>query len=331
MAILANQKVLTLDYWKRAEHLKKGDVVFDKDGNPAQVTLVQPYTPKECYEVLFNDYLTLAGDEKMGFIAENRNDRIKESKYKQKLKTNRPLRNKKIKDLLEEPLHNTEHHYFEYSVRTTPPISLPAQLLPVPPFVFGFWFINRKRGGYMVAPLGTADMIYEQFMDAGYAIKETNGTSSKRRRFITTPSIRDQLAPFVPYKIPGNYMMAAPDQRIELLRGILHAKKSCYNKATDNFRFTVKDATIAKQIQWLVESLGHKTALTYNPIIKSYIVTFKSKLKLMTDQDSKPLKWAYGRRYIRKITKIDPAPCVHIETNGANGTMLVGEGFIACH
>ena len=32
MAILANQKVLTLDYWKLANKIKVGDVLFDKDG-----------------------------------------------------------------------------------------------------------------------------------------------------------------------------------------------------------------------------------------------------------------------------------------------------------
>ena len=32
MAILATQKILTLDYWKRAHDLKAGDYVFDKDG-----------------------------------------------------------------------------------------------------------------------------------------------------------------------------------------------------------------------------------------------------------------------------------------------------------
>ena len=34
--------------------------------------------------------------------------------------------------------------------------------------------------------------------------------------------------------------------------------------------------------------------------------------------------------FIKEILEIQPQSCVHIETDGEDGTILVGEGFIAC-
>ena len=72
MAILANQKVLTLDYWKAARNLQPGDYVFDKDGKIVQIKLVQEYRAQQCYEVMFNDYLSVAGDQHLGFLVEKK-------------------------------------------------------------------------------------------------------------------------------------------------------------------------------------------------------------------------------------------------------------------
>jgi hypothetical protein len=43
MAILATEKVLTLDYWKPAEKIQVGDYVFNQTGDLVKVTLVQKY------------------------------------------------------------------------------------------------------------------------------------------------------------------------------------------------------------------------------------------------------------------------------------------------
>ena len=63
MAILATERVLTLDYWKFAYDLVEGDVVFDRLGQPATIKLIQQYRAQSCYEVQLIDGLTVAGDE----------------------------------------------------------------------------------------------------------------------------------------------------------------------------------------------------------------------------------------------------------------------------
>lgn len=330
MAIQANEQILTLDYWKRADEVLEGDIVFDMEGNPAKVTLVQKYTPPKCYEVIFNDWLSVSGDDKLGFIAEDYFDRHKERKYKGRFPFTRPLRNISVQKLLDEPIYNPRFKYFIYSVRTTPPLQLPHQDLPIPPFVFGFWFINRKVNQRMIAPAGLGDIVHTAFKDAGYKLKMRDNKPNGRQVFETTPKIETQLAPNIPTRIPARYLMASAEQRIELLRGILHAKRGSYNPRKDTFRFSNLNLQIIKQIQWLVESLGHKTTLYTHDVFKHHSITFKSKLPLVQNQRSKPLKFVYGRRQIRKVVEKDPYPCVHIETDGKNGTLAVGEGFISC-
>ena len=43
MAILATEKVLTHNYWKPAYKIEVGDYLFDHNGKPTKVTLVQQY------------------------------------------------------------------------------------------------------------------------------------------------------------------------------------------------------------------------------------------------------------------------------------------------
>jgi hypothetical protein len=50
----------------------------------------------------------------------------------------------------------------------------------------------------------------------------------------------------------------------------------------------------------------------------------------MEEQTPKPIKVRQNWRLISKIEEITPQACVHIETDGEDGTMLVEEGFIAC-
>ena len=72
MAVLANEKVLTLDYWKPAYKLQVGDYVFDRNGQIVQVKLVQQYRSSSCYEVIFHDHLRISGDDKLGFMLETK-------------------------------------------------------------------------------------------------------------------------------------------------------------------------------------------------------------------------------------------------------------------
>ena len=86
-----------------------------------------------------------------------------------------------------------------------------------------------------------------------------------------------------------------------------------------------------KQVQYLAESLGCKTSLTYREDYAEYTLFIKTRLKLMESQTPKPIKVRQAARLIMDVYEIEPQGCVHIETDGPDGSFLVGEGFIACH
>jgi len=321
MAIVANQKVLTLDLWKLASEIKPGDYLFNSDGKLVQVKSTHPYVADECYEVEFDDHVTIQGDVHLAFMLENSKYRKRLDEYKGVLKFRRPLKRYSVLEIPESGEN--------LSIPTTKPLQFPNQPLPIPPFLFGFWLINRRANKTMVPPTGYSEFIHEKFRDAGYKITTHRLRENGEREFKCHPSIESQLAPFVPRKIPSNYLYSAPDQRIELLSGIIHAKPRQYNKKYDEFAFTTKNQTIHGQVRFLIESLGSKTFTIELKCNKSLKMNFKTRIKLIDVQTPKPLKVHYGRRYIPEIKQIKPQSCVHIEIDDANNTFLVGEGFIS--
>lgn len=329
MAITANTKILTLDYWKPASQLEVGDWVFDRNGKPVQITLIQQYQGIECYEVEFNDYLTITGDSKLALPTENPKYRNRLHTYKGRFKFRRPLRQLTTEQLLNTPLLDRRNRK-TLSVPTAHPLQLPHKDLPVPPFLFGFWYFARKATGYMAPARGTAEFVCEKFHDHGYQTTKHEILNTGEHAFSTIPNIERQLIPNIPKTIPNNYLLASPEQRQELLSGIMCSKQRQYNKRSDRFQFTSVVYDTVRRVQLLAESLGCRTKLDNDICNNNYRVQFKTKLPLIPQQASPPVKVHYGRRYITKINPIPSQMCVHFETSGEDNTILAGEGFIPC-
>ena len=329
MAILATEKVLTLDYWKRAGNLVEGDYVFDRNGKIVRVKLVQNYQATECYKITFSDWLTIQGDGALKLPLENQKYRNRLDSYKGVKRFRRPLKPTSVEDLLSLPL-KSKRNRLVYSVPTTQPLELPHQLLPIPPFIMGFWFFARKTNGKLSAARGMQDYVEQQFKDFGYKTKFGRKQKTGCRDFSVSPSIESQLVPNIPTKISNNYLLGSPEQRIELLRGIFCTKSRVYSQKKDRFQFSSKQLNLISQIQFLVESLGIKTSQNFENTFKHYTLFFKSRIKLIENQNSPPIKVHQSRRYVCSIDPIQPQSCVYIETTGEDNTILVGEGFISC-
>ncbi len=329
MAITATTKILTLDYWKPASQLEVGDYVFDRKGRLVQVTMAQQYQGTACYEVTFNDYLTINGDSRLTLPTENFKYRNRLQTYKGKLQFRRPLRPLDTQTLLTTPLLDKRNRK-TISVPTANPLELPHKDLPVPPFLFGFWFFARRSTGKMGPARNTEEYVHEKFRDHGYRVQTKETLNTGERAFKVSPTIVSQLIPNIPKIIPNNYLLASTEQRIDLLSGIVCAKNRQYSKREDKFRVTSTHYDTARRIQLLVESLGCRSSLEHDEVYNYYTVKFKCRVKIHPEQDSPPPKIHYGRRYVSKISPIPAQLCVHIETNGEDGTILAGEGFIPC-
>lgn len=323
MAILATEKVLTLDYWKMAGDIREGDFLFNRFGKPVKVKLVQQSRALHCYEAQFADGLTIAGDAHLKLPIESENYRKQVRKYKGVFKFKRQPEPIALATLLETPLTGRENRK-EFSVPTAGALQFPHIDLPVPPFIFGFWFFNRRSTGRLLPPPEFRDVVQEKLRDQGYL------PTSKRKDFTTKPTILAHLKPNVPHRIPNNYLLSSATQRIELLQGILHSKTRQYNKQTNVFRFTHRKKELVSQVQYLAESLGARTVIDHDVYKNYYTVFIKTRLQLTHEQTPRPIKVRQEWRLVADVYEIQPQGCVHIETDNPDTGFLVGEGFIPC-
>jgi hypothetical protein len=270
----------------------------------------------------------MAGDNKLGFLVETPKYRKRTYEYKHVQPFRRPLKLFRAEGLdLLELTDNRNRHIF--SVPTAKPLTLPHQDLPVPPFIFGFWFFNQRAHGKLAAPPNTSEFVHEKFRDYGYKVQLGRLINTGEHEFDTVPSVRSQLIPNPPTKIPENYLLASAEQRTELLSGILYAKSRQYSKSNDKFRITSYHYGTILQLQGLVESLGHRSTVIYDDTYRYYTIYFKSRTKLTQEQNSPKVRVHQARRYVTDVSSIPAQMCVHIETTAPDNTILVGEGFIA--
>lgn len=329
MAIIANEKVLTLDYWKRADKVVVGDYVFDRKGQPVKVKSIQHFHSEKCYWIQLNDFMGLSVNESNQFQLETPKYRLRCIEYKGKLKFRRPLVTLSVADLLEKPLkYGKNLNYF--SIPTCDPLQFPHQDLPVPPFVFGYWYWNKTKFNSFSVKKENREFVLKKFKESGYEVIKTRDYVNEALYFKVSPSIESQLAPFIPNEIPNNYLLASHEQRIELLSGIASSRYNYYKEKEDHFKIGSTVWPEIRKLQSLVESIGCKTALFHKKYINTYVLRFKSRYKLCEHQNSPPIRVHQTRRYITEIKQIEPQQCVHIETDGPDGSFLVGEGFIAC-
>jgi len=182
MAITSTQKVLTLDYWKIAQDIKPGDIVFNRLGKKVRVKLVQILDKRPCFRATFLDGTSVAGDKDLKFPIETPKYRNRIVTYKGVQKFRRPLLPKAISELTAEPLVN-KNNRLKFSVPTTAPLELPYKDLPVPPFLFGFWFFTRRRDGTIKIPSVYMDLITEKLKEQQRIELLSGIMHSKPRRY----------------------------------------------------------------------------------------------------------------------------------------------------
>jgi hypothetical protein len=322
MAITQNQKVLTLDYWKLAGQLKAGDYVFDRNGELVKVKLVHPYFANNCYEVTFNDSLSVQGDSHLCLPIETQKYRHRVCTYKGRHPFRRPLKYFKASEILTMPLVNHRNRK-TLSCPITKPLQFPTQPnLYIPPFLLGYWFFNHSKLNNLSFAKDNIEFLSEKFRDYGYKIIKNRMHQNGRLSFRTEPPIDPKID-----AIPANYLLASEEQRLELLSGMLYAKKNPYLEKSDHFELFAPNARICGQICFLLESLSIKLSITKTN--GYYRINFTSHAKLLEKQTPRKLKVQYGRRYIVSIKPIEPQMCVHVETESEDSTMLVGEGFLS--
>lgn len=326
MTIAANTPILTSNGWLPAKLIQAGDYVFGQNGMPKEVISVQLFEKGPTYEVAFDDGLTLCGSENMTLhiqTAGTRSILTKGQNASEKLI--------QVSKIIETGVKRYRaKDGYEYSVPTAMPIRLPERNLPVPPFIAGLWFGKRPNCFNVAVPSEYYNETLRRLRKYGYVGKKVLKVGN---------NIQIELRPNVQHSfltkysekqdsLPDEYMLGSVDQRIQLLQGLFYNKFRSYNPKRGMYRYSSSNFKLIKTIQYVVESLGVRSILAERPSGARFRLYFRTDLPIMDFEVKKHGLSRFKKRFIRKITEIEPSERVYIE---ANGPILVGEGFIpAC-
>lgn len=322
MAIAADTLIPTANGWVKAADLVESDMVFDHLGRPTKIKTIQHFLSKDCYEVEFEDGLTVTGDKNLTLPCQDIiwRDHLSAYKSRKAIKKRRPFSRPLVPIQPTEDLPLMRGPKKIYSVPNCMPVQYPYKDLPVPPYIFAVWFATMTSTGrhwLRERPLNKMQIIFRGYGHTIKTRKHKNGLTL----FDIRPSIRDSFlfaGASIPTNIPFSYIDGSVEQRIELFHGFFDAGLIKNYKRSNLYVAKEANYGLIRKIQALVESLGLKTVLHTPSNSSSY--TLKFRMNGNFDE-------LYGthRRFIVKITKIAPKQCIHIET-GTN--FLVGEGYI---
>ena len=216
---------------------------------------------------------------------------------------------------------------YKYSVPTTKPVQLPEKDLPVPPFIVGVWFSKPRSSSALFVRQEQLNDITKQFRKYGYAIRRAKRIED--RLYLTIrPSIDMSFLTKYSEKwttIPDEYLLGSVEQRLELLRGLVYHRPNCFREKDNVYQYFSHEYAFLKRVQGVVESLGIRAIMLDRPSGVRYRLFFKTDLPLGPEITKPKGIVRFKRRFIRKITEIEPSERVYIE---ANGPFLAGEGFI---
>jgi hypothetical protein len=236
-----------------------------------------------------------------------------------------------MEDLFENGLPRSSTNRLDYSMPTCGPLEFPTQDLPVPPYLFGIWFRKTSyKGNYWVYH-DNLEFFKSKLQDSGYEMILKEDRSKKDKALYSiSPTVESHLIPNIPTTIPYNYLYASVEQRLDLLSGLVMGKPLQFSKDRSMIYISLTSYLEFRKVQMLAESLGCKTSFKIDPMTKVYRLKFKINYKIHPQQDEPKRKIHQARRYPNTIEEVEPRMCVHIETDSADGSYLVAEGFLTC-
>jgi hypothetical protein len=294
--------------------LSVGDEVFGSDGLPYPIVGMSPVTERECYEITFDDGVTVECDD-------------------QHLWTMRDGSIKQVTDL-----------QVKDQIPMAEPVQYPEADLPIDPYVFGIWLADGKHtSGEITKP---DEFIWDEIKRRGYEIGDNYSAENGKCRAHTVKGIRghlNDLGVLGDKHIPDLYLEASIDQRIDLLRGIMDGDGYANPKRKQAVLSTTKPK-FALSVGQLVRSLGLRVNLAaanghgFGKDVEFYPVSFRP---FRFNPFLLPRKASIFKGYLspgeskrRQIEKIERKPIkqtVCISVASPDHTFLCTRDYIVTH
>ena len=364
-----NGKALALDTpiptpngWTTMGEIQVGDQVFDEFGLPCNVTYTSPVQlNRNCYKVKFSDGSEIIADEEHLWYTETKNTGlIKKGRPKHKWNLSYEEKIKTTKQIAE-TLYSGGSKGGKQENNHKIPVSGSIKTrfnpdLVIPPYTLGVWLGDgySSSANFIISPKDKdildgviADgfqLTEKRYQEGSYTYRIHSGEKKNVPFYRFVGRLR--TLKLVDNKhIPKEYLRASPEQRFELLRGLMDTDGTCEKHGQCSFTTTTHQLSL--DFYELVCSLGFKAtirtrqpklqdrkcALAYTICFFAYKDTPVFKLKRKFERQ-KPKPSQKTRLLYRHIVSVEPVPSVPvrcIEVDSEKHLYLAGRSFIPTH
>jgi Homing endonuclease len=332
--------------------LKKGDKLFDENGEICSVTMLHPINlSPESYLVIFDDGTKVEACADHQWLTYTRSNRVYGS----------PPTVKTTKEILDTlKFKNGKSPGSNHSIPCCKPINYPVQDLLIDPYVLGCWLGDgTTRDGSIEC---ADDEILDNIVKSGYSVHLSEGSvgDSKSCRYRIGDLVKNELTKqkswigLLRYQlkqlnlegdkhIPDEYLYSSYDQRLALLQGLMDTDGCCLKGGLSEI--CTKYSSLAQQITELVRSLGIKCnvkkneawlydkrcADRYRITFTTQLPVFKMKRKLGNIRLDKQQLNRTKHRYIVDVQRIESKPMRCITVDSPSHLFLITRSFIATH
>ena len=290
------QEVITPNGLKKIGSLKVGDYVYSVDGKPTKITAIYPQGEKDVYEITLRDGRNVqCGLNHLWSI------------FDIKSKNQNTLKTILLKDILDKyeftsKIGNKSYKSYRYLLPSTEPVKWEnIENLPIDPYVLGVCIGDGSINKQIRISSGD-DFIFDEVLkrlgEDYYLSKSDKTKNSKVKRctikyknqFHTeghisiNPLVRsfkflnlckNSYDKFIPEIYLNN---STPDQRLELLRGLMDTD-GYINKEGKDLHYTTVSKKLAEDVAYLCRSLGISTTISEKrPKVKSHSVYYRVRI-----------------------------------------------------
>lgn len=305
-------KILTPHGWKVIGELKIGDSVIGSNGFATKIKGVFPQGVKQSFRVRFSDGSSVqAGAEHLWTVAYwcggKRLDELvlttQQIQDRPKLTIKRGAR-ESILDLAKTPL---------YLPMLSGPVHFQSTVEPpIKPYVMGLCLAHAyMQGDGICITVGTQDSQFtlDQIEGSGYGIGSAKPYGGAFR--IGLPGFKNFIRELDLERLSGElfipdiYKLACPQDRIDLLQGLMDSNGSV-TRAKNRLTYHTTSFRLGADVQEIVESLGGIASVrTYDRIAEGKATEYQVRIRLP--------EWVKPFRLPRKVARYNPgrlaSPC----------------------
>jgi len=338
--------------WTTMADVAVGDQLLGADGRPTTVVAATDVLHgRPCFEVEFSDGTVVVADAQHQWLTETRASRKSAWAAARGYNRTRVQRTfpsvKTTEEILATLRCNGTEQRLNHAVVNTRPLDLPAQELPLAPYVLGVWLGDGHTAG---ARITTADPEIVVHLEAdGLWVVPGGGLTNSLR--LPGPSVAERssvqgilrtLGVLGDKHIPGAYVRASEAQRRSLLAGLLDTDGTVAPSGA--VQFSVTSRRLAEDTRELIVSLGYRCSLT-TKLVKgrtavsstAYTLTFSTTDEVFRLERKRLLhkeRRGPGRTGRRLITAVRPVPSVPVrcvEVDSADHLYLASRSMVPTH